>query len=158
MLSVVAQVDEACVIKANSQFWEQMLSMNLGPPLLPHDSCLCPGHLSGSVNLKGIWNGRIELRMSSGLAYLATAAMMMQPVETVAEVDALDAVREIVNMIAGVIKSSLPRPCSMTVPESSVALETWCGGPSTEDSLVVAFRHASGDLMIRIWEQNYVPA
>jgi hypothetical protein len=28
--SVVAQVDEACVIKANSQFWEQMLAMNLG--------------------------------------------------------------------------------------------------------------------------------
>jgi CheY-specific phosphatase CheX len=153
---VVAQVDASCVIKANSQFWEQMLAMNLGAPLLPEDACLAAGHLAGSVNLNGNWNGRIELRMSCELAYLATSAMMMQPLETVAEIDALDAVREIVNMIAGVIKSSLPRPCSMTVPESSVARETWCGGPSTKDSLVVAFRHAAGDLMVRVWEQNCV--
>jgi CheY-specific phosphatase CheX len=153
---VVAQVDEACVMKANSQFWEQMLAMNLGAPLLPENSCLDAGHLAGSVNLNGNWNGRIELRMSSELAYLATSAMMMQPLETVAEADTLDAVREIVNMIAGVIKSSLPRPCSMTVPESAVAPENWCGGSHTEDSLVVTFRHAAGDLMVRVWEQSCV--
>ena len=152
--SVVAQVDAACVIKANSQFWEQMLAMNLGAPLLPENSCLGAGHFGGSVKLSGNWNGRIELRMSCPLAYLATSAMMMQPEETVAEADVLDAMREIVNMIAGTIKSSLPRPCSMTVPESALALETWCIGPFAEDSLVVAFRHATGDLMVRVWEQN----
>jgi len=156
--SVVAQVDEACVTKANSQFWEQMLAMNLGAPLPLQDSCLCPGHLSGSVTLNGNWSGRIELRMSSKLAYLATSTMMMQPLETVAESDTLDAVREIVNMIAGVIKSSLPRPCSMTVPESAVALQTWRAGPSAKDSLVVTFRHATGDLMVRVWEQNCLAA
>jgi chemotaxis protein CheX len=143
-------------MKANSQFWEQMLAMNLGAPLLPENSCLDAGHLAGSVNLNGNWNGRIELRMSSELAYLATSAMMMQPLETVAEADTLDAVREIVNMIAGVIKSSLPRPCSMTVPESAVAHDNWCGGGHTEDSLVVTFRHAAGDLMVRVWEQSCV--
>jgi CheY-specific phosphatase CheX len=153
---VVAQVDEACVIKANSQFWEQMLAMNLGLPLPPNESCLDAGHFAGSVTLSGNWNGRIELRMSCELAYLATSAMMMQPIETVAEVDALDAVREIVNMIAGSIKSSLPRPCSMTVPESAVVLETWCGAPLTQDSLMVAFRHAAGDLIVRVWEQSCV--
>ena len=58
--------------------------------------------------------------MNVGLAYQATAAMMMQPLETVAEADALDATKEIANMIAGVIKSSLPRPCTMAVPESTV--------------------------------------
>jgi CheY-specific phosphatase CheX len=137
---------------------EQMLAMNLGAPLAPQDSCLCPGHLSGSVTLTGNWSGRIELRMSSELAYLATSTMMMQPLETVAEADTLDAVREIVNMIAGVIKSSLPRPCSMTVPESTVALDTWCGGLSTKDSLVVTFRHAAGDLIVRVWEQNCLAA
>ena len=153
---MVAQVDEACVIKANTQFWEQMLSMNLGDPLLPEESCLGVGHIAGSVTLNGNWNGRIELRMSSELAYLATSAMMMQSVDTVADADALDAVREIVNMIAGVIKSSFPRPCSMTVPESAVALETWCEGCRTEDSLVVAFHHTSGDLIVRVWEQDCV--
>jgi len=36
--------------------------------------------------------------------------MMMQPLETVAESDALDATKEIANMIAGTIKSALPAP------------------------------------------------
>jgi CheY-specific phosphatase CheX len=92
--------------------------------------------------------------MAEGLAYQATAAMMMQAVETVGEADTLDATKEIANMIAGTIKSSLPRPCTMTVPESAVEAEGFCGPQSTEDTLVVVFRHASGDLMVRIWEQE----
>jgi CheY-specific phosphatase CheX len=149
-----AQVDEQCVIKANAQFWEQMLAMTLNPMPMTGEFCVGAGHVLGSVNLGGVWKGRIEVRMAEKLAYQATAAMMMQPVETVAEADTLDATKEIANMIAGVIKSSLPRPCNMTVPESTVETERFCGPPQTEDSLVVAFHHDSGDLMVRIWEQE----
>jgi hypothetical protein len=60
-------------------------------------------------------------------------------------------------MIAGVIKSSLPRPCAMTVPASAVEAEGFCGQPRTEDTLVVAFRHATGDLVVRVWEQECQP-
>jgi hypothetical protein len=35
-----------------------------------------------------------------------------------------------------------------------VEAEGFCGSAPTEDSLVVVFRHASGDLMVRIWEQE----
>jgi CheY-specific phosphatase CheX len=142
------------VIKANAQFWEQMLAMTLNPMAVPGEFCVSAGHLLGCVALEGVWKGRIEVRMGEGLAYQATAAMLMQPLENVAEVDALDATKEIANMIAGVIKSSLPRPCSMTVPESTVEAAGFCSLPQTEDSLVVAFRHASGDLMVRVWEQE----
>jgi CheY-specific phosphatase CheX len=149
-----AQVDQECVIKANSQFWEQMLAMTLNPTLFPEEFCVGAGHIVGSVNLSGVWKGRVEVRMTGRLAYEATAAMMMQPVDTVAEADALDASKEIANMIAGSIKSSLPRPCTMAVPESAVESACFCGSPRTEDALVVAFRHAAGDLMVRVWEQE----
>jgi CheY-specific phosphatase CheX len=149
-----AQIDEQCVIKANSQFWEQMLAMTLDPMVAPSEFCVAAGHVLGSVNMGGVWKGRIEVRLAEGLAYQATAAMMMQPLETVAEADALDATKEIANMIAGTIKSSLPRPCTMTVPESAVEAEGFNGLAQTEDSLVVAFHHESGDLMVRIWEQE----
>ncbi|MGA9668641.1 MAG: chemotaxis protein CheX [Terracidiphilus sp.] len=151
-----AQLDEESVIKANSQFWEQMLAITLERELIPEEFCVGAGHLLGSVNLSGNWKGRIELRMTCALAYEATAAMMMQPIETVVEADALDATKEIANMIAGAIKSSLPRPCSMTVPESAVETQGYCGRPRTEDSLVVAFRRPSGDLMVRVWEQECI--
>jgi CheY-specific phosphatase CheX len=149
-----AQLDEQSVIKANAQFWEQMLAMTLSPLMVAGEFCVCAGHLHGCVTLGGVWKGRIEVRMAEGLAYQATAAMLMQPVESVGVADALDATKEIANMIAGVIKSSLPRPCTMTVPESTVEAAGFCSAAQTEDSLVVAFRHASGDLMVRIWEEK----
>ena len=149
-----ARLDEQCVINANSQFWEQMLVMTLDAMLIAEKFCLGAGHILSSVNLSGQWKGRIEVRMARGLAYQATATMMMQPLDTVVEADALDAAREIANMIAGSIKSSLPRPCSMALPESAVESVGFCSEPRTEDSLSVAFRHATGDLMVRVWEQE----
>jgi len=149
-----AQLDQQNVIKANAQFWEQMLAMTLEPTLTPEQFSVSAGHLFGCVTLTGMWKGRIEVRMAGSLAYEATAAMMMQPVETVGESDALDATKEIANMIAGMIKSSLPRPCAMTVPESAVEREGYRGRPHMEDSVVVAFRHAAGDLMVGMWKQE----
>jgi CheY-specific phosphatase CheX len=108
----------------------------------------------GTVNLTGAWKGRIEVRLAEGLAYTATGIMLMQTVDTVGEADALDAAKEIANMIAGAIKSSLPRPCAMTVPESAVEAEGYCRQPGSEDSLVVMFRHEAGDLMVQVWEQE----
>jgi CheY-specific phosphatase CheX len=148
-----AFVDEQCVIKANSQFWEQMLAMTLDTLPASEEHSVGAGHVLGRVNLGGMWKGQIEVRMTEGLAYQATAAMMMQPLESVGPADALDATKEIANMIAGTIKSSLPRPCTMTIPESAVEAEGFCGA-QTEDSLMVAFRHASGDLMVRICEEE----
>ena len=57
-------------------------------------------------------------------------------------------------MIAGTIKCSLPRPCAMAVPESSVESEGFCAQPRTEDRWWVVFRHATGDLMVRVWEHE----
>ena len=151
-----AQIDEQSVINANSQFWDQMLSMTLDPVASVGDFFAGAGHLLGSVCLHGNWTGRIEVRISLGLAYYATSEMMMQPLEMVVEADALDAAKEIANMIAGMIKSSLPRPCSMSVPESVAEAEKFSVQALSEDSLSVAFRHAAGDLMVRIWEQECV--
>jgi CheY-specific phosphatase CheX len=129
-----AQVDEQCVIQASSQFWEQMLAMTLVPLPAPAEFSATAGH--------------------EGLAYQATSAMMMQPLDTVVQADALDATKEIANIIAGVIKSSLPRPCTMTVPESAVETEGFHTEVQTEDTLEVAFHHDSGDLMVRVLEQE----
>jgi CheY-specific phosphatase CheX len=147
-----ARVDSQCVIKANAQFWEQMLAMKLEAAPSADGIGLGAGHMVGSVGLTGAWRGRIEVRLASGLAYAATAAMMMQALDTVAEADALDAIREIANMIAGTIKSSLPRPCSMSVPEAAVEREGFRAGAVTAESLEVAFKHEAGEMMVRVGE------
>jgi chemotaxis protein CheX len=106
----------------------------------------------GSVTLTGAWVGRIEVRLTQGLAHEATVAMLMMPAESVGEADTLDATKEIANIIAGVIKSCMPRPTAMTVPEAAVEREPFADKPETESTLAVGFRHPSGDLLVRVCE------
>jgi CheY-specific phosphatase CheX len=154
LINMWANLAEENIIKANAQFWEQMLAMRLESVPGTSSCCLGSGHMLGFVVLGGAWIGRIEVRMDSGLAYEATAAMMMQPVETLAEADVIDAIKEIANMIAGTIKSSLPRPCTMNVPESSIAGGDFRSICNASDCMAVAFRHTTGAMIVRILERK----
>jgi hypothetical protein len=57
-------------------------------------------------------------------------------------------------MIAGTLKSALPRPCIMTVPWAEAIPGSFCIRPRTENSVSVLFRHSSGELMVRVWESR----
>ena len=149
-------IDEESLVRANAQFWEQMLGMQMETVPFAEDYCVDAGHVLVSVGLWGTWNGRVEVRLEKDLAHAATAAMLMQPVDTVCEADTLDATREIVNMIAGILKSSLP-PCSMTVPESAIVTERLCSRLHAGNTLTVAFRHEIGGLLVRVGEEDATP-
>ncbi len=149
----VTQITVESIHNANAQFWEQMLAMQLEPIGETQLRCIGAEHVVGSCSLSGVWTGRVEVRLSRGLALKATSTMLMQPVEQVQANDTLDATREIANMIAGTIKSALPRPCVMTVPSAEVESGDFCILPRTDDSVTVFFHHASGELMVRVWEQ-----
>jgi CheY-specific phosphatase CheX len=144
------EVDENSIIQANSQFWEQMLAMKFEAMSSPDQFCIGSGHFLGMVVLSGAWTGSIEIRMDDQLTRHATAAMLMQPLETVREADAIDAAKEIANMIAGGIKSSLPRPCAMTVPEARVELERYCGQMRDRRSVAVAFQQGAGEMIVSV--------
>jgi len=147
-------VTESSIEKANAQFWEQMLAMQLDPVGATGQRSIGPAHVLGSCDLSGEWNGRIEVRLSKGLAICATAAMLMQPPERVQPGDTLDAIKEIANMIAGTLKSALPRPCVMTVPFAAAVAEDCFALPRTDDSVTRFFRHETGELMIRVSERE----
>jgi len=147
-----AQLSAECIINANAQFWGPMLAMALEPAQANGQVSVGAGHLVGRVTLTGAWAGRIEVRLTQGLAQEATVAMLMMPAESVGEADTLDATKEIANIIAGVIKSCMPRPTAMTVPEAAVEREPFADKPETESTLAVGFRHPSGDLLVRVCE------
>lgn len=151
-----ADLNAKGIALANSQFWEQMLAMNLEAAASSEGFCMSAGHVQGTIRLSGAWSGLVEVRLSAGLAYEATAKMLMLPAKSVTEADILDAAKEVANIIAGVIKPSLPRPCSMAVPESAMVRERFCCPSETADTLTVAFDHAVGSLMVRVWERECV--
>jgi len=151
-----AHIDEQSLIRANTQFWEQMLGMQMETVPFAEEFCVPAGHVLVSVDLSGEWNGRIEVRMEKDFANAATAAMLMLPVDAIGEADTLDATREIANMIAGILKSRLPQPCSMTVPESGIATEKLSSHLRADNILTVAFRHEIGGLLVRVREGEIV--
>ena len=53
-LRMKAQLDEQSVIKANAQFWEQMLAMKLEAMPSAVEFCVEEGHMLGSVGLSGV--------------------------------------------------------------------------------------------------------
>lgn len=144
--------------RASAQFWEQMLDMHLDPcgetwARIDEQRCIEPNHLLAHCDLSGVWAGRIEVRLTLGLARQATAAMLMQSLESVEAADMIDATKEIANMIAGTLKSALPRPCMMTVPSAEWVYGEFCVLPRTEDTVTVFFHHPAGELMVRVWQQ-----
>jgi chemotaxis protein CheX len=149
-----AQIDEQHVIAAATRFWDQMLSMKLEPEPVQQQFCVGHQHLLGSIGLSGAWVGRVEIRMAEDLARVVTAAMLMQPIETVADTDMMDAISEVANMVAGVIKSSLPQPCSMSLPQAAVEACNFCHEQPHNNALDVAFRFADGKMVVRVWEDE----
>ena len=144
-----APVTESQIEQANSQFWGQMLGVEMRLVAQEAADWMEASHVAGWCQLSGAWSGHIEVRMTHGLATMATSAMLALPEHSVQETDVMDAVKEIANMIAGTIKSTLPRPCSMTVPEAAVHAEV----EPDFAACSAQFQHDSGQLMVRLVEK-----
>lgn len=142
------------LIDANALFWGQMLSMTLIPIANTGSFFVRDGDLRGIVQFSGAFGGYVTVRMEMGLARFATAAMLMQPIEAVAELDVLDAIKEITNMIAGTLKSSLPKPCLMALPRSAVQQGRFCKTTAETFLLTAEFLHPEGHMMICVCGQD----
>lgn len=140
------------VVDANNVLWQQMPELVLRPTEISEGVHPGSALMSGSVVIEGVWTGCIEVWLEKEFAYVATSAMMMQPLPTVSEADVIDAVKEIANIVGGLLKSTLPRPTSMKVPEFTNVADALYKDCDAKVCLTVAFRHASGMMLVRVRE------
>ncbi|GJL65247.1 MAG: hypothetical protein NPIRA05_02180 [Nitrospirales bacterium] len=70
----------------------------------------------GSVGISGSWNGLVMLEGSEMLTKLAAGAIFGKNPDTVSQDDQHHTIYELTNIIAGNIKSLLPRPCQLSLP------------------------------------------
>lgn len=73
--------------------------------------------LVGSVRVSGAWQGAVDLALSAPTARLAAAAMLALPDEELDDQDVRDAVGELANIVGGNVKSLLPAPTTLSLPE-----------------------------------------
>ena len=82
------------------------------------------------IQLHGAFEGVIYLISSRNMLDAAAATMFDQAADESTEADARDALAELTNMVAGIIKSVLPEPTDLSLPEARHSGE-W---PGPEDA------------------------
>lgn len=125
--------------------------------LLPGFGPIDPG-ISGPsswVTVTGPWNGVVVLTCAAdGTADLARSVLQMGPGEEPTEEDVDDVLRELANILGGNVKSLLPGPSSLGLPET--------GTPPVraddEDTCRVTASWRGHDLAITIQGASEAPA
>ncbi|MHC4263973.1 MAG: chemotaxis protein CheX [Planctomycetota bacterium] len=71
---------------------------------------------TGSVGISGRWQGAITMQLPSGLARRAAAAMFMIDEETTTSDEMQDALGELVNQVAGIVRPLVSDQCVLSLP------------------------------------------
>ena len=77
----------------------------------PHDNMMA------SIQITGGWLGCVVLGMSSEVARQTAASMFGRPMEHMSNIEECEVAAELVNMIGGNLKSVLPNPCHLSLPD-----------------------------------------
>ena len=72
--------------------------------------------LVGSVGISGKWQGAITMQLPPGLARRAAAAMFMTDVEQTTTEELNDALGELVNQVAGLVRPMVSEDCVLSLP------------------------------------------
>ncbi|MEM8865291.1 MAG: chemotaxis protein CheX [Planctomycetota bacterium] len=106
--------------------------------------------ISGIIGLSGNASGTVVINMSNEVALAAASTMLMEEMTEVND-DVLDAVGEIVNMIAGQAKTDLSEfELSMSLPNVVTGLGHEVRFPSATPPLCVPFETDHGPLRLEV--------
>jgi len=101
---------------------EQVWSSFLDPagiypllPALPGDPV--PSDVSAAVSVTGAWQGHVVINLTETASRHAAAALLGIELGEVTVADITDAVGELANIIGGNVKSLLPQPSVLSLPQ-----------------------------------------
>lgn len=93
---------------------QTMAQLESEPTAAPNwGSSLC---LLGKIQIRGAWDGEIQIRTTEALAKQLAQQMLQVSEEDVQVEDIQDVLAEVTNMIGGNIKSQLDSPSTLTLP------------------------------------------
>lgn len=116
--------------------WSSFTGMVIGSA--PDELALDGGQgIVGRVAVTGEWQGQVLLVCPRQLARTAAATMFDQPADKLTDDEVADAVGELTNMLGGNIKSMLPGPSGLSLPEVTTAasFSAWTAGAALLKSI-----------------------
>lgn len=105
------------ILEITETTWQAMLGLDIQAGTWPATIDLADGFWTGKVEISGAWNGVVVLHGSGQLAHSAASVIFANGRSAVTAQDRSDAMYELTNVIAGNIKSLLPGPCQLSLPQ-----------------------------------------
>jgi chemotaxis protein CheX len=127
-----------------------LLGTEVEPPLFAsHRSDVLP--VSATVSVSGEWSAKVIFACSESLARRVTADMLETGPSEVTDDDVRDVIGEVVNVIGGNVKSIMPGPSALSLPQASLAGEPSC--PIDVASLRLELAWHDEPIRITVWTQ-----
>ncbi len=74
-------------------------------------------YLKCGISIYGAWSGTVQVRAGVGFLDRAASRMFDIKLDDVEPMDRIDTFAELNNMLGGTIKSLLPEPCGLSLPQ-----------------------------------------
>ena len=112
------------------QVWASYLDTDGERPLVPLPPEKLSKEVVAGVAVSGAWHGLVLLACSTVASRQAAAALLGMGADEVTEGDVDDALGELANVIGGNVKSLLPEPCVLGLPEvhTDAEQDSWLQG------------------------------
>ncbi|QNG36612.1 chemotaxis protein CheX [Geodermatophilaceae bacterium NBWT11] len=136
---IATLLDDETVNAVAAEVWSALVGED--EVLVPGDGPVADGR-SAWVGVEGPWSGLVVLTCSaSATDDLTRAVLQLAPAEELADEDVDDVLRELANILGGNVKSLLPGPSTLGLPQTGTPPQpgtdvrpvgaTWRGHPLT---------------------------
>jgi len=109
-------VSEQEIQQVTTEIWGSMLNLHPAPACGDPGSAGVEGRIGASVQITGGWEGAVRLDSSLALARVAASRFVGTEPDQVSIDQVRDAMGELANMSAGMIKNLLPGPSYLSLP------------------------------------------
>src|ERR1700719_1289463 len=103
---------EEQIVKVTENVWKTVLGLEI--KAVDEDLGSDQEQIAGFIQIMGAWDGTVILDCEKDLSRLLASLIFNTPKEEISDVEILDALGELINIIAGNLKAHLPQPCHLS--------------------------------------------
>lgn len=142
------------ILEITEATWNAMLEIEIQRTSIDAVHSEGEESLLGHVNISGAWEGEVFLHTTVALARSVASKIFAIPQESVQAQDQIDAVYELSNIIAGNIKSLLPEPCKLSIPEVERVTEWATDAIEATRVSQLSFESEGQPMTVTLWKRE----
>jgi len=108
------QITDDQIVRVTKDVWTTVLSLDV--KTLNEDTGTDQKRVASFVQIMGTWEGSIILDCTPHLSKLFASKMFSMPLDEIQDEEILDALGELINIVAGNLRAFLPQPCQLSLP------------------------------------------